>query len=107
MTAVALWGAFWVVIIGGSAGTSPDASIVDGDPCCPTPDSWGEVVAWGGATVLLAAIVALALAIGASCLCFAVRARWPRPRSVVLVPGAAAVVACLTLVVAQTVQAVA
>jgi hypothetical protein len=97
---VAAWGALFVLLIAAISSQAPDPFIVDGDPCCGHPDTWGEVaggVAWALGLVLLdALLVCLAVAL----LRFAATARWPRLKRVALLPGGAIVVAILAFAVA-------
>jgi hypothetical protein len=86
-----------VVIVVGSAAQLPDRLAMDGDPCCPVPDTWGDVAAWSTVGLVLALLDAGALVLGAAFLSFAVRSRWPG-RRVVWLP-LAAVPGCVGLIV--------
>lgn len=56
---MALWFGTGTALVGaGSALHVPDPAVADGDPCCPYPDNWLDVVVWFGGTVVLAAAVA-------------------------------------------------
>lgn len=101
-----VWGAFWALLFVSFAGTGPDATVVDGDPCCPTPDSWGQVLEWSAGAVALSAISALGFAIGVSCLYFAATGRGAGIRVLVWMPAFASVLVTAGLVVAHIVQAI-
>jgi hypothetical protein len=102
LTLGALWGAFWVVLLVLIAGQPPDAAAVDGEPCCPVPETWGEVFGLAGLALVLALIDAAVLAVGVALLVQGIRLRWPS-RLLMLMPlvavGVSAVVIAVPLVV--------
>lgn len=104
-TAGALWGSLWVMLMAGIAGTQPDAGVEDGDPCCATPDSWGQAAEWAGGAAFFGVIDGLAFAIAASCFWFALHGRWARPGLLALAPAAAGLLVALAVGIAQAVQA--
>jgi hypothetical protein len=77
LTAAGVWGALWVLMFVGIAAQPPDASVVDGDPCCPVPDSWTQVAGWSLLALCSVAVDAAALVLAGAFLSFAVRGRWP------------------------------
>lgn len=101
----AAWGAFWVFLFGVIAAQKPDPTAPDGDPCCATPDSWGEVASWvagalvvaalAGALVVAALDVAL-LAAGVAFVWWALRQRWPSRGKLAVASALAAVIAVPT-----------
>lgn len=64
----------------------PDPAILDGDPCCSHPDTWGEVIR--GAVAALGAVLAHSLIVTAALglLGFAASGRRPTALALVCVP---------------------
>jgi hypothetical protein len=75
-----LWGAVVVVVIAASAAQPPDELMPNGDPCCPVPDSWGDVAVWSVGALTATAVVAAMLTGGVACLAFATRSLRPADR---------------------------
>jgi hypothetical protein len=65
----AAWSAYWVFLFGAIAAQKPDPTAPDGDPCCPTPDTWGEVASWVAGTLVVAALHVDLLAAEVAFLC--------------------------------------
>src|SRR4029453_18358019 len=80
LTVSGLWAAGLVLIAVGTAAQLPDPLAMDGDPCCPGPDSWVDVAIWSLSAVLLSALDAGVILGGVACLSFGVRHRSPSRR---------------------------
>lgn len=92
VAALALQGSALVVFVALLA-EPPDAFAPEEDPCCPPPESWGEL-AVGVGFVLVAAVVAGLLWCGALALLgWALHARRPPWRRLALAPAGALLVA--------------
>jgi hypothetical protein len=96
--ALSTWGALWVLLIGTIYAQVPDRSAPDGDPCCAHPDTWGEVATGLGITLVLAMVVCIAFSVAAALIVRGIRGRWLRPRPLLLVPAAGAIVAATAMV---------
>ena len=88
---LAAWSGLWVVIQLTTAAHVPDASAYDGDPCCPHPDTWGEVAEAGASALGLSALAGMVLAFALGLLLYAGRGRGLHVEQLVLVPAATAV----------------
>ena len=77
VTAVGLWGVAWTLLLVGIVAQPPDAQAIDGDPCCPVPDSWSQLAGWSVLALVVVALDAGALVLGGAFLSFALRGRWP------------------------------
>jgi hypothetical protein len=102
--AAAAWGALFLALVASYAGTPPDPTAVDGDPCCATPDTWSAALWVGAWSLIYAAVEGAIVALGCALVWWAVRRRWPRWRRLALVPGGAVVVVALAIVLAQLTQ---
>lgn len=86
--AFALWASLWVLLTASIAGHRPDPAVDDGDPCCAHPDTWGQVLSWGGMAVFEAAVLGALCAGVLGLLSFATTGRAARARwSIGLVAG--------------------
>jgi hypothetical protein len=85
-----LWGGLWTLLLVGIAAQPPDAQAMDGDPCCPVPDSWWQVAVWSVLALITVAVDAGVLVLGAAFMSCACRGRWPDGRLVRVPLGAAA-----------------
>ncbi len=92
----AAWGAFWVFLFGAIAAQKPDPTAPDGDPCCATPDTWGEVASWVAGTLVVAALDVALLAAGVAFVWWALRQRWPSRGKLAVASALAAVIAVPT-----------
>jgi hypothetical protein len=64
----------------------PDPAILDGDPCCSHPDTWGEVIR-GGVSALAAVLVhSLVVTTALSLLGYAASGRRPTALALVCIP---------------------
>ena len=76
-----------IVLLGlGFAAQAPDARAVDGDPCCPVPDAWWQVLLAAPLVAAGAAVVAILLAFGATLAVRALAGRWPPLRLLTVPP---------------------
>ena len=90
LVVVGLWGALWVMLAAGTFARLPDPAAADGDPCCPRPDTWADVVAGGAAAIGLGALDAAVLAVGAALVRAAVSGRAVRAGGLWRAPAAVA-----------------
>lgn len=94
---VALWGALWVMLAVGISAQAPDPFVIDGDPCCGHPDTWGEVTEGAAWSLGLALIDALLAAVAVALVGWAAGRRRPRAKRLALLPGVALVATGLVL----------
>lgn len=77
---LSLYGTSWVLLAAAITAQRPDPSIADGDPCCPHPDTWHEVLDGVWQTLTLASLDGLVFALGAAFACYGRDGRSPRWR---------------------------
>jgi hypothetical protein len=99
--AAAAWGALFVFLAADYAAKAPDPSVSDGDPCCGTPDTWGEVLEGTAGSLLFAVMDGVIVALGISLLSWGIRNRRPRWRRLALVPSACVCAVALAIAIAQ------
>ena len=93
---LALFGALWAWLGAAIAAQRPDPLIIDGDPCCGHPDTWGEVGDWSFWALTMVSTDALLFAGACACLGYAGNGCWPRWRRLRWIPvGAVAVTAAV------------
>jgi hypothetical protein len=84
--AAAAWGALLPAIAAGVAAQRPNPDTPDGDPCCPVPDTWGEVGGYAAASAGGFLVVGLILAFAVNLIYWAARGRWLQPERLALIP---------------------
>lgn len=94
---VALWGALWVMLAVGISAQAPDPFVIDGDPCCGHPDTWGEVAEGAAWSLGLALLDALLVCVAVTLVAWAATRRRPRLKRLALLPGGALLVTGLVL----------
>lgn len=82
----------------------PNAFDQEGDPCCGTPDTWGEVAQLAGAAFVLSVIAASLLACAGALLVAVPRGRRPAVRTVVALPAVVVSLLATLLPIAWLVQ---
>jgi hypothetical protein len=88
---ISLYGSLWVLLSAAIAAQRPDPAASDGDPCCPHPDTWGQVADWGSIALTMASVDALIFTGGVACALYARDGCWPRCRRLRRLPAAAVV----------------
>ena len=96
---LAAWGALWVMLAVGISAQAPDPFVIDGDPCCGHPDTWGEVAEGAAWSLGLALLDALLVAVAVTLLSWAATRRRPRLRRLALLPGGALLATALVLAI--------
>ena len=96
---VAAWGALWVMFAVAVSAQAPDPFVIDGDPCCGHPDTWGEVAEGAAWALGLALLDGLLVALAVTLLFWAANRRRPRPKRLALLPGGALLATALVLAV--------
>ena len=103
--AAGTWGALWVLLLGAIAAQSPDPDIVDGDPCCPRPDTWADVAAGFAGTLMAMALVSTLFALALALIVRGTSGRWLPPRRLATVPAGGVVGAALAMALALIIAA--
>ena len=99
LTLAGVWGGAVVLVLAGIAAQPPDPLAIDyGDPCCPVPDTWGEVAGWSLLALVVAVLDAALLVLGGALVRFALRRRRPTRRAALLPLAAAPLVAAVILI---------
>lgn len=88
----------FILFFGALAAQAPNPYIPSGDPCCGTPDGWGEVASGVAFTTAVVFVFGLALALGVALLRWGIRGRPTRPSTVALrVPVGVAALALVAM----------
>ena len=97
----ALWGVPVVILLVAIAAQPPDELQPDGDPCCPVPDTWGEVVRFSAVALFAVGLDVAALTLGGAFVWFTVHHRWPHrriARAPIIATGGVAVLLAAVLI---------
>jgi hypothetical protein len=100
---ISLYLALMVLLGAVVAAQRPDPSVPNGDPCCPHPDTWGEVASWSFGALSLASIDALIFTVAVGCLAIAGSGRRPSWQNLRWIPvGVVGATAALMAVLLAT-----
>lgn len=89
----ATWGAVIVLFGAALAAQKPDRTVPNGDPCCPTPDTWAETGLWMAGALMGAALDLGLFTVSVAVVWWALRERWPTRRGLAAASMLAALVA--------------
>jgi hypothetical protein len=88
-----------IVFFGAVSLAAPDPTIIDGDPCCGHPDTWGEVAFGLMWTFGFVVVEGLILGLVCGLVGYAASGRWPAWRRLALVPVVTVAVAAVAIAV--------